>query len=436
MEAREIRARPRRRCRVAPLVGVALAASIAPSRAAAIAGDTDDVIGLDGSLRTITAFTRNYRVDGLDDLVDRPESDGQSQTSLRLVLQGYPTEGLRYEVHGVQDLTMVTEGADIGGLATSATAPVRYRRDADYHWLDEDRLDATLRLDRANLRFALPALDVTVGRQAVTFGKAHFWNPLDVFFPFDPWSFDRDYKPGVDALRLDVPLGDFSGLTLLEVLGHGDADDLPYDSAVLMRVFTNQWDWDFALQGGKVYGGYHVGASTSGEVSIDEFGIEARAEAAYFAADNDGLPSNAIVLPSAFTGVAGLGHLFEPDVLVSAEYLYNGMARRGLGDAFDLLGRGIVTNASEHVAGVLVTYQLTALVTTSAATMISLSDSSVLLQPGVVYSAADDVELLAGALVAFGDRPVFDPGSSRLLRFESEFGTYPHVFYTELKAYF
>ena len=49
----------------------------------------------------------------------------------------------------------------------------------------------------AAFRFA----GLTIGRQAVSFGKAHFWNPLDVFLAFDPFQFDRDYKPGVDAQR-------------------------------------------------------------------------------------------------------------------------------------------------------------------------------------------------------------------------------------------
>ena len=65
--------------------------------------------------------------------------------------------------------------------------------------------------------------DLTAGRQAITFGKAYFWNPLDVFFPFDSSQIDREYKPGVDALRIDVPLGAFSGLNLVGAAGRTDA---------------------------------------------------------------------------------------------------------------------------------------------------------------------------------------------------------------------
>lgn len=31
-----------------------------------------------------------------------------------------------------------------------------------------------------------------------------------MFLAFDPAQFDRDYKPGVDAVRVDVPLGRFA----------------------------------------------------------------------------------------------------------------------------------------------------------------------------------------------------------------------------------
>ena len=36
-----------------------------------------------------------------------------------------------------------------------------------------------------------------------------------MFLAFGSTQFDRDYKAGVDALRVDAPLGDFSGVTVV-----------------------------------------------------------------------------------------------------------------------------------------------------------------------------------------------------------------------------
>ena len=72
------------------------------------------------------------------------------------------------------------------------------------------------------------------------------------------------------------------------------------------------------------------------------------------------------------------------------------------------------------------------------------------MQPGFIYSAADEVDILTGALISFGERTrvdgaVYVPedlGNLSNIEVEiyneprSEFGSYPHFFYVEMKAYF
>ena len=57
----------------------------------------------------------------------------------------------------------------------------------------------------------------------------------------------------------------------------------------------------------------------------------------------------------------------------------------------------------------------------------SFSDYSSLLQPGLVLSVTDTVDLVFGALIGLGRRPV--------VGLTSEFGTYPNIFYFEFKFY-
>jgi hypothetical protein len=415
--------------------------------ALALVGDSEENAGLDGSVRTITGASVNYKQPFL--FGDDNPSDGFSQTMLRLTVGGRPTDWFSYEVHGLQDLVFSTSGSGMSigsGMFAGQGTATRYRAlDLSWEWADDDNVQAHMWLDRFNLKFVLPFADVTVGRQAITFGKAYFWNPLDVFLAFDPTQFDRDYKSGVDALRIDIPFGDFSGINLVGVLGRdlsilreyksdGFADISWYASAVLARVFTTMWEWDFALQGGKVYGGYQVGGAASGELGP----IAIRAEAAYlFAVDSASLPFpyTGDEVEDHLTAVVGLGHRFECTLDIEAEYIYNGS-----GDSDNLMaaaarmGAGGSYHMGEHLLGVMATYEILPILNGSLAWIFSFSDYSSLLQPGLSLSISDEADFIFGAIIGLGARAT---GAGPLdFELHSEFGTYPNFYYMEFKFYF
>jgi len=56
------------------------------------------------------------------------------------------------------------------------------------------------RLDRLFLAYTGDRAVVRLGRQAVSWGNGLFYNPMDVFNPFDPAAVDREYKSGDDML--------------------------------------------------------------------------------------------------------------------------------------------------------------------------------------------------------------------------------------------
>lgn len=74
-------------------------------------------------------------------------------------------------------------------------------------------------LDRFNLQIKLDAGDLTIGRQAITFGSARFINPSDIFLPFDIRTFNQEYRFGVDAIRFERPMGELGELDSGVVLG-------------------------------------------------------------------------------------------------------------------------------------------------------------------------------------------------------------------------
>jgi hypothetical protein len=431
-----------------PSLLVALLVLCLGGNARAIWGDSDESFGLDGSLRTITLGTYNYA--NSDIFGENNPGDGMSQTLLRLTIGGRPTDWLSYEIHGVQSLSLSSQAeGSVQGPVIFGTQGMDTRYlalDAAWDWAAENDIQARLYLDRCNLKMALPFADVTIGRQALTFGKAYFWNPLDVFLAFDPRRFDRDYKAGVDALRIDIPLGDFSGINLVGVLGRklsvygsyrdaGAVNASWYGSALVARAYTNHFEWDWAVQGGKVYGGYQVGGAASGEIGE----IAVRLEAAYlFADDSDPLPymPDEKEIENHFTAVVGLGHRFENTLQIEMEYLYN-----GAGDPDDkmaalmrMLGGGSF-HMGEHLLGVVATYEIIPILNGSLAWIFSISDLSSLIQPGLALSVSDEAEFLFGAMIGLGARPV-PSGIAGLPQLESEFGTYPNIYYMEFKFYF
>lgn len=403
------------------------------------------MFGLDGSLRSyLFLLGDNHDVPLLVD----GDPDAISQTILRLTALGRPHPRLSYEVQWVADLAATTR--EVGPAVETPFLLYgipRYRVvDASWQLLDRENVASTSSLDRFNIKYSLDRVDIIIGRHAITFGKAYFWNPLDVFFSFAASQIDREFKPGVDALRIDVPLGLFSGLSLIGAAGarldarSGDLrDPAPrdadwYGSAVLGRVFTNFHNWDLALQGGKIYGGFQLGAGIVGDLGP----VQLRAELARFwARQSDPLPfplqGDQVV--SGFTAVAGVGRRFDNSLSLDLEYLFNGMAEPDQLDANyarSLIGSCL--QVGRHLVGLLASYEFSPLVFGQLAVIGSVPDPSAMVQPLVRVSLADEMELLLGMNLSLGPGPA--ENIFGIPRIQSEFGTFPHSAFLEWKAYF
>jgi hypothetical protein len=194
--------------------------------------------------------------------------------------------------------------------------------------------------------------------------------------------------------------------------------------------------WDLSLQGGKVYGGHQVGGGAVGELGP----LEVRLEAVRHVADGSppllpGLfpPSERLVEDSTAV-VVGSGHRFPSSLTLEGEYFWN-----GAGDTENLeasllrFTSGGLLDLAEHLAGFLVSYEVLPIVTAQLGWLVALDDPSLQVQPRVTWSAADEVEVLAGAIVNRGDRPRLTP---RGLELGSAYGTFPDVYYVEVKFYF
>ena len=133
--------------------------------------------------------------------------------------------------------------------------------------------------------------------------------------------------------------------------------------------------------------------------------------------------------------MVGVGHRFDNTLTVQLEYFYN-----GAGDPDDLnvsLGRfatGNILQMSRHLTGFLISYEFQPIIVGQVVWLHSWDDSSNNIQPILTWSATDNIDLLIGANLNFGDRP---EGTSALdLEIESEFGTFPNLYFMQFKWYF
>lgn len=374
-----------------------------------------------------------------------PDDSLFGRSLLRLTAAGRPQPWLRFDVHLVNHLDYFEADERFSVLPRLGGRQYQLLESPET-WLDGERLAAGTWFDRLNLKIALPGADLTVGRQALSFGKGWFWSPMDVFLPFAPWDVDRDYKRGVDALRLDVPLGRFSGATVVAAAGREivlaadgagarSAGAVSWTgSALLGRLQANLRGWDAAVQGGKIYGGGQLACGAAGEIG----GLDIRLEAAWFKADRGpSLPAPLAdpLVDSHLSVVAGLGHVFRSGLVLGLEYFHNGAARAAFREgAFLRTVHGTNLHLSTDLLGVMAADSVSPRLRWTAAWILSLDDLSFLVQPAIAFSIGDETELQAGATLDLGDGPALS--STGLPRLRSEFGTYPDALYLLVKHYF
>lgn len=366
-----------------------------------------------------------------------PEApSGQGVFDARLKLDAAWGEGLSFQFH--QTATAITGSASQASVTQTGvglTAP----EVVDLSWVatDED-LVFRGRVDRLALKWSLPGVDLTVGRQPISFGHALVFTPLDLVNPFNPAFIDQEYKPGVDALRVDAYAGVSSQLTLAAAYaGSWDREGLvvaAYGQSTI-RV-TDLGLFVASVRGDAVFG-------TSVVSSVGPVGVTSDVALTLPADDRDPFVRGT------------LGVLFRPgaNTTVTAEAYLQTL---GSTKADGLLGttadprfqRGEVWLMGVGYLSVAVVQQITPMITGSVAVVGNVLDPSAFVAPSLGWSVASNVELALGGFVGIGARPddveltdLIGPDlqplpASELTYLNSEFGTYPGVAFAQVRVYF
>lgn len=352
---------------------------------------------------------------------DRFIADGDSQldgfAQLRLKARCFFSDALSFESHYEAAVTggdsrrraqTGSENASVirvpggGGTVTDA------RRLFDLtHVIDQG--DSHLfyhRLDRLHLDWQASGFFASIGRMALTWGNGLVFNPLDLFNPFAPADFERDYKPGDDMLYARFQAGEETELEALVVgrrnIESGKVESQSASAAIRAhRAFgDNGREVDLILA--RHYDQWVVGAGTIG--FLGEAVVRADMLWALSGEDHQ---------PGYLSGVANIDFSWqwlEKNCYGLLEVFY-----AGIGDddyigqlrnqpVLDRLRRGELFTLGRWYTAAQWQVELHPLFQAFVTGVVNLQDPSGFFQPYAVWNVHSDWVLTAGAVFNWGGR--------------------------------
>lgn len=394
--------------------------------------------------------------DALDAFGLSAKTSAQGIANGRLKLTISRGDSLRLDVHwaiAAQNTapTAIALGAE-SGVVQSAPEIVRLTWRPDLG----DGVPVQHRVDRLVLSAKLPSVDVSVGRQPISFGSGRVFTPLDLVNPFSPATIDAEYKPGVDAVRVDGYAGTAGKVSIAAAY----AGDQPLIGANRRTTGPIVDDLVLAAMGqgtvgvtdvagffGVVHGDPVVGTSIVS--AIGPVGLHGDAT---LTIPGGGDPPfvRAVVgadgRPTGKTTVMGEAYVQSFGASSPDHYL------DALSDPRFL--RGEVWQLGQVYAALSVAQEITPLVAANVSVIGNLRDPSALIVAGGSWSVADNAVVAFGAYLGAGKRPdtvdvglaidlatgapmVVPPTTEALAAsVNSEFGLYPAVVYLQVRTYF
>ncbi len=278
-------------------------------------------------------------------------------------------------------------------------------------------------IDRLQLRGRMEWGDVTIGRQAIGWGVGLIWAPLDLLIGFSPVQIDREYRPGVDAVRTLIPLGAFTEVEAVYAAYETSFDH--HVAAFRWRTTFPESGTDIGVIAGKFFDDAVVGALLVTEVA--GAGIHSSINMTHHYGNDTG-PRDYVRL------VAGIDYRFPHEIIGLVEYYFNGWGASGSSRylsrlSSDRVQRGEVFNVGRHYLGFTVDWEAHPLVHILGRGQANLTDPSAQIGPAVTVSLSNEALIEAGAFFALGS--TLDG-----VDLASEFGPQPDFFYTAAKIYF
>ena len=353
---------------------------------------------------------------------------------LRLNLSHAPTDTLSFAfaydfTPRVQDPLLFSESPFAVGVASSRYRVVDF--DARiYPSLDKPAGSVGIyhNLDRAAVQFSTDFADFSIGRDAIAWGSARIINPTDIIAPYTYDQLDTEDRIGVDAVRVRIPVGVMGEVDTGYIFGNNFDFD---KSAVFLRTQLNAAETDFSILLLEFQRDLLIGLDVARGIGGAGFWLET---AYVLVKPFDDEPDAA---DDYLRTSIGLDYSFGGETYAFIEYHLNGAGARKPENYLTNLEqpaytRGGVYLLGRHYLAPGFTHQLTPLISFSGQMLFNLSDPSTWIAPQVAYNVAEDIHLSIGGFVSIGKRPKNGESSE----FQSEFGSYPNLFFSSFRVYF
>ena len=283
-------------------------------------------------------------------------------------------------------------------------------------------------LDRASVQISTDFADISIGRDAIAWGSARIINPTDVVAPYTYDQLDTEDRVGVDAARIRIPVGILGEVDTGYIFGNNFNFD---KSAIFLRTQLNAVETDFSLLLLEFQENLLVGLDVARGIGGAGFWLET---AYVFAEPFNGEPNAS---DDYLRASVGLDYSFAGETYTFIEYHFNGAGVEKPENFLTNLTQPAYTHGGVYLLGPHYLapgfmHQLTPLINISGQMLCNLSDPSAWIAPQIAYNIAEDIHLSVGSFFSFGKRPKNgDP-----TQFQSEFGSYPYLFFTSFRAYF
>lgn len=288
----------------------------------------------------------------------------------------------------------------------------------DEHFLWDHRFDR-LQMSCAPTR----TLELTVGRQTVSWATTLLLTPADPFSPFNPADPFREFRAGVDAARVRVYPGPFSEIDV--VARPTEHDGLGEELTTVGRGLTTWKGWEISGWGGSLYGDITGAFGAAGSVGS-------------WAVRGEGVVRD-VAGHVVFRGTIGVDHQFQAydrDLYLVVEYQRDGLGAASAEDYVSLFQtdpflRGELQVLGRDETAVQASYQIHPLWSLAALGLWNLRDGSFLLSPSFAYSLSNEASATGGVFFGFGDDAV-----TSATPLPSEYGAIGITAYFSLSVFF
>jgi len=271
-------------------------------------------------------------------------------------------------------------------------------------------------LDRLSWNYAGEKVDLYVGRQAINFGSGRSVNPTNVFLPFPIGNIDNEYRSGVDAIRIKIPLAEMAEFDGGVVLGEHIEKE---KNAFFINLGHPIGDWDILYSAINYRKNYLLGLDMQGNFF---------SQGIWFEAAYNKMKAYKNKKQKYLRAVLGMDYRFSENLLAILEYQYNEAGSRNEHTYVATVDSLAYREGGVHYLGKNylvpgISYQITPLVIYTSSLILNVHDKSAYLGQKIEWNIKENNYLDLNLFLTNGI-------------LQSEFSSYAQRFNLSFRKYF